>query len=226
MGGDEILVNVFLSTGNKHTTTSYNDTLTKTNNNDYKITTTNNDNGIITKINPENEKPKLITSDKSSMGSVANSNNSTDTATSTKGIMNNEDFIENANSTGTETFCISIEDETKCIPRPVYVKWVDLRIYLIKYMSEVIPNVLDGSLLKVNRCLYFMSICTPSSYFCMPFSEKYTTQNVTLMKHGRKYGYYHLTFIEDSSCQCKTKYQDLDYPWDTPPIIYSKLYEI
>ena len=134
-----------------------------------------------------------------------------------------ENGVESDSSTRTKREALT--DFPSCHPKDVFVRWSIIRLYLLKYRGKNIPNIYEGTPLKVRRCLYFMATCSYDEALCLTSSENLVVRTITLKSSGKVVGYYHILFSEDVECTCtnNTAQKDsIDYPWDPPFIIDSK----
>ena len=127
-----------------------------------------------------------------------------------------ENYVEQA-------LCEKEEDDLpKCHPMDVFIRWSVIRQYLLKNVGASIPNIYEGTPLRVRRCLYFMTSCSYSEALCLASNDDLTVGIVTVTSGDEVFGYYHLLFTEDIECTCtnKTAKKDsVDYPWEPPFII-------
>ena len=126
-------------------------------------------------------------------------------------------------TTTTTTTTTKPKIENQCgVPNTVYIHWDKVRLYLNKYFRQSIPGIIDGSLFKVKKCLFFQGVCDPNKYYCTKESETINYQIIKLEKNNKIIGYYLLKYIEAKTCQCQNiNFEDLNYelPWQVPPII-------
>ena len=125
------------------------------------------------------------------------------------------------------TFPLENEKGTiKCEPTDVFIRWSEVRKYLINNLNEKIPDSLEGTSLRVRRCLYFTSSCNDSEALCLVSKEETVMRNITLTRKRQIYGYYNIFLVQHSECVCTNETankDDMDYPWEVPFITYVNL---
>ena len=112
------------------------------------------------------------------------------------------------------------EISLKYHPVNVFIKWSSIRKYLINNFNKMIPNIYNGTSLKVRRCLHFMTnacdFCEKS--LCKVSEEEIVVEYITLTYNGNLSEYYAILFAQHKACNCIEKSRDADLS-DDPLVI-------
>lgn len=109
----------------------------------------------------------------------------------------------------------------KCEPTPAYIPWLKVRRYIRNNFHEPVPPNVEGTVLKIMRCLPFLTICDFGE--CLVESREYSNENVYIknISNGINIGYYSLLILKDVKCICTDDVsikERMEKPWDITSI--------
>lgn len=116
------------------------------------------------------------------------------------------------------------ELDSGCQPRKTFIRWNDVRSYLVRARLAHIPGTWLGKSLEVMRCRDSLDPCGEDGFFCRVSKEEERETEMELRDNQRVVANLTLKYIQDSRCEClSTKFVGDEL--ESPPFIFNATVE-